>query len=284
MDHKLVRSEGYTFLLSKITVYAYFYLIKCNNLQVLKSLSNLRNLNLLGNPVADNEKSTKKVVIFIQMFFSPSAVFILSPCLKFLVSFLQIRSALPNLQIFNTKPVNKNSKINTLDIKPVNDFDAADDVNEKEEKAKEKKPKRHLQIEGRYDDDNGTKNDNHQSVKEKKWKRQRSEDDILNKEVRRTNETTSEKKVKSSKKRVSSEIDAIDNGETSFAELFDARPTDNPENGIDKVSSKTLDGVLPQGDSTMKKKKKRKKESVDPSEFVPSTMEVGMGGASTWDD
>lgn len=210
-------------------------------------------------------------------------MFILSPCLKFLVSFLQIRSALPNLQIFNTKPVNKNSKINTLDIKPVNDFDAADDVNEKEEKAKEKKPKRHLQIEGRYDDDNGTKNDNHQSVKEKKWKRQRSEDDILNKEVRRTNETTSEKKVKSSKKRVSSEIDAIDNGETSFAELFDARPTDNPENGIDKVSSKTLDRVLPQGDS-MKKKKKRKKESVDPSEFVPSTMEVGMGGASTWDD
>ncbi|KAM7273982.1 hypothetical protein ACFE04_028646 [Oxalis oulophora] len=76
---------------------------RCSDLKVLGSLTILRNLNLLGNPIAENEKLAKKV-----------------------------QKWLPNLHVFNSKPTKNNIKNERNDNK-VDDFSLDGEI-EKEPK------------------------------------------------------------------------------------------------------------------------------------------------------
>ncbi|XP_030522358.1 protein phosphatase 1 regulatory subunit SDS22 isoform X1 [Rhodamnia argentea] len=225
------------------------------HVKVLKSLVNLRNLNLLGNPIAENEKSTNK-----------------------------IRKALPRLQIFNAKPINKNTKIENLDVNVVDEFPPVAGGKEiKEEERSDKKPKHNVTM-GIYSQDGEP------STQGQKRKKQKSKYDLPRKEVpvHDNNDAAPEQKERKKTKRTkTSKLDVIDDTEASFMELFQAEEAaDNPKGDGERGGiGKDVDGDMLGGLACIPtKKKKPKKRSFDPSQLETSTDEIGMGGLSTWDD
>ncbi|KAI6669785.1 hypothetical protein NL676_004670 [Syzygium grande] len=226
-----------------------------SHVKVLKSLVNLRSLNLLGNPIAENERSTNK-----------------------------IRGALPSLQIFNAKPINKNTKIEKLDVNVIDECPPVADGKEiKEEEQRDGKSKHNVTM-GIY-----SENGEH-STQGQKRKKQKSKDDLPRKEApfHDNNDAAPELKERKKSKRVkTSELDVIDDAEASFMELFQAKEaTDNPKGDGEKgaIGKDVEDGVLLGGLVCIPtKKKKSKRRSFDPSQLQSSTNEIGMGGLSTWD-
>lgn len=224
-----------------------------SHVKVLKSLVNLRNLNLLGNPIAENEKSMNK-----------------------------IRKGQPSLQIFNAKPINKNTKIERLDVDVIDEFPPGTDGKEiKEEERSDKKSKHNVTM-GIYSESGG---------QGQKRKKQKSKDDLLRKEgpVHDNNDAAPEQKErKKSKRAKTSELDIIDNTEASFMELFQAEEAaDNPKGVGEKggIGKDVEDGFLLGGLVCVpSKKKKPKNRSLDPTQLQSSTDEIGMGGLSSWDD
>ncbi|CAK7329154.1 unnamed protein product [Dovyalis caffra] len=279
-----------------------------SDVKVLSSLVDLKNLNLQGNPIVENAKTTKKVQKF-----------------------------LPNLHIFNARPVDKSTKkgssgrpddsslipTNELDdlkekekdctretksSKHVMDqrsghFDNADDEVEKDLKQRRKKTKG--EVSKKEEASTDEKDDN---VVEKKLKRKKTNEkedpsnDLEMEDLRRKGKKSLEKlseddvhdddrnkvkrKLKSKKSREElNELDIIDNGEVSFADLFSVDAAENPKHGSEsKTLAKT--GInAPSGLLTVSaKKKKSKNQGLVSTIPLSPAVEVGMGGTSTWGD
>lgn len=198
---------------------------------------------------------------------------------------LQIRKALSSLQIFNAKPINKNTKNEKLDVNAVDEFPLIADGKEiKEEEQSDKKSKHNVTM--AIHSENGE-----HSMQGQKRKKPKSKDALPTKEgpVHDNDDAAPEQKDrKKSKRAKTSELDVIDDAEASFMELFRAEEAgDDPKGDGEKggIGKDVEDGVLLGGLVCIPtKKKKPKKRSFDPSQLQSSTDEVGMGGLSTWDD
>ncbi|KAF7805733.1 Protein phosphatase 1 regulatory subunit 7 [Senna tora] len=228
-----------------------------SDLKVLKSLVNLRNLNLLGNPVATNEKIARK-----------------------------IRKALPKLQIFNARPVDKHTKNEESDRVDADfllgsegpkDRDGTKEKNGKDHPTSEIEDE-HLETIGRksskkrkktvdvvskkdamvLDDENTAQNKDKEyknlvtdrknadpidaidlergkkSIKKSQRNKDKPQHEGL---VLQENVNKVDKKQKRSKNR--NEIDVIDDAEASFVDLFDVNDAEDGEHGgVIKVHDK----------------------------------------------
>ncbi|KAK0604061.1 hypothetical protein LWI29_011681 [Acer saccharum] len=134
-----------------------------SDLKVLGSLVGLKNLNLQGNPIAENDKLTKKV-----------------------------RKLLPNLHVFNAKPISKNSKNEKGDIV---------DEDKQGELSNEKNSKHHvtsLNKDGHLNDSRDI-----DMEKELKRKRKKTKDKLLMEEIQvNDNNRRAEKKQKKGQRRI----------------------------------------------------------------------------------
>ncbi|KAJ1408476.1 Leucine-rich repeat [Sesbania bispinosa] len=271
-------------------------------LKVIKSLTNLRNLNLQGNPVATVDKITRK-----------------------------IKKALPKLQIFNARPVDKNTEnekggkvggLNDFSVDhadqnlrdgiqekksarfhPVgpNEYDhleAADDLDLGKKSSKKRKKtvdasKKEVdeQNTGHNKDRTDRKKDSvDPSMENKSTKKKLSKDDMpLDKGlVLEDNVTRIEKKAKKKQKNEEqSELDVIDNAEASFVELFNINDAENLNHGGEmKVrDTVTVAKDVKFVDSTvtsLAKRKSTKKQNME--SLLSPVAEIGMGGPSTWGD
>ncbi|KAJ6927727.1 hypothetical protein NC651_011677 [Populus alba x Populus x berolinensis] len=260
-----------------------------SDVKVLSSLVDLKNLNLLGNPIAENAKITKKVQKFS-----------------------------PNLHVFNARPVDKSArneisggaddssliptneldyhsekkKDHTRDVnssKHVTDqrrdhFDNASDDVEKDLRQKRKKTKGKV---SKMEEASTDEKDD--AVIEKKLKRKKPHVELLKNnddKIHNDDRTKVEKKLKSKKSRKElSELDIIDNGEVSFAELFSVDAVEYLKHNIesktaDKSGINALGGLL----TVSAKKKKTKNQGLVSTVPMSPAVEVGMGGPSTWGD
>ncbi|XVF19667.1 hypothetical protein REPUB_Repub11eG0130700 [Reevesia pubescens] len=272
-----------------------------SELKALDSLVNLKNLNLQGNPIAEKEKLAKKV-----------------------------KGLLPNLLIFNARPIDKSIKNEIGEIVDIASHNAAyeedthaekkmdqkrkknpkfqvsvekQDVNldsatgldaEKELKRKRKKGNDKLSTEvlGVEEDiivekekkkkkSNGEQeNPSHLNVEKNITQKGRNTNDMLLKDV-----SVHEEKSKKKKLEKRAELDIIDDGGTSFTELFTVDvagvEADGKRNIVNRAGQDTKSAV---GLVTYPVKKKKSKRAVLPELQLSPAVEVGMGGASTWDD
>lgn len=121
---------------------------------------------------------------------------------------------------------------------------------------------------------------------ERKHKKQKKSEALKEKT---SNVEDKEPAKKSSKKAKQNKASAIDDGETPFADLF-ISDLSNPLTGNRKVSNhnthqQNVDAAA--GLATFPKKKKQKKNIVTGAaavQFSSASDEIGLGGASTWDD
>lgn len=289
-------------------------ILRWSDLKVLTSLVNLKNLNVQGNPVAEKDTLAKK-----------------------------IKSALPDLQIFNAKPIEKytkNREIVEVDDSSITDtnrlevlkedkreligkrnskhlvMDSKDGRLEKgvvvEKKLKHKRHKTNDEVPGEdvvtYDDTLENVEDvdvekqfkrkrektsnNAKDIdveKELKQKRQKSEK-IPKKEVPGREEVDG--KVKRNQKKMSNmevggRLNIIDDPEASFADILAADTAENPKYSDEKkeVGKTVLDKNLLDGLVTFSaKKKKAKGHGTGSTLNLSPTVEIGMGGPSTWGD
>ncbi|KAF5744895.1 leucine-rich repeat and IQ domain-containing protein 1 [Tripterygium wilfordii] len=266
-----------------------------SDLKVLNSLVNLKNLNLQGNPIAEKDELAKKV-----------------------------QNSLPNLHVFNAKPINKFindrkdvnvGRVDSSSLIAGNEIDNASILNvdeqlkQKKKKAEEKTFKKEglvhkettdhdteevLKRKRKKSNDEISANEevnfeNSGVDVEMKPKKKMKKENLSKKEVRVIEQNNGEVKNKLRKKlkKVQGELDIIDDGEASFADLFAANSTENTKYGgvekkVDKVvhNLKDADGLA----AYPAKKKKSKSKGIEPKlDFTP-TVEIGMGGLSTWDD
>ncbi|KAL9228601.1 hypothetical protein vseg_004160 [Gypsophila vaccaria] len=251
-----------------------------SDLEALSSLRHLKNLNLLGNPIAEKAKLLKK-----------------------------INKLAPSLQIFNSKRMDqlnheKNRKVerdagnadepfkkkieNSSDGKEVNDdgnakkkeksgktvkveaktADITDDENSKDKNAYLKSQKTVATEVAKTEPDEETK-----SKKSKKKKENRVDKEVPVQEV----DTTKTDK-KSKRKADKAGIDVIDDKERSFMELldYDAPKNMNPNNA---KNMDTIGAVV----TYPAKNKKSKGVQTSAVDLLVSAPEVGLGGPSAWD-
>lgn len=186
-----------------------------SDVKVLASLVDLKNLNLQGNPITEMDKLTKKV-----------------------------KKLLPDLHIFNARPIEKGSKR----------VDSAIDTLESDFRE--------------------------ETVVDKKLKRKKAHEQDESKNL---DSDKAEKKPESKKKReVLNEVDVIDDGDTSFADFFSVGARSS-ENGVEKKMADKAgkDKNVNSGQLAVSvKKKKNKNHGMDSVVQIP---EVGIGGPSTWD-
>ncbi|KAG5248128.1 hypothetical protein OIU76_030342 [Salix suchowensis] len=260
-----------------------------SDVKVLSSLVDLKNLNLLGNPIAENAKITKKVMKY-----------------------------LPNLHIFNASPVDNSAKnkssgrADDSSLIPTNELGYHSE--KKKDHARDVNSSKHAmdQRSGHLDNvsDDGEKDSRHKSKKtrgevskigeastdekddaviEKKLKRKKSHEKLLRNDdvtIHNDDRAEVEKKLKSKRSRKElSELDIIDSGQVSFADLFSVDTMENPKHNTE---SKTADknGInAPSGLLTVSaKKKKTKNQGLVSTVPLSPAVEVGMGGPSTWTD
>ncbi|XP_019199226.1 PREDICTED: uncharacterized protein LOC109192959 isoform X3 [Ipomoea nil] len=289
-------------------------IMRWSELKVLSSLVNLKNLNLLGNPIAEKEGLAKK-----------------------------IKKLVPTVVTFNAKPIDKILK------GEVGRADNSDDVNTELvvqnevpiDHVRRKNSRKHnflSENEGVHPDsmeeETLNHNDNIALFNEKSKKKLKlhkniadkveviSQDPGVTKESKHTNndtealsDTRKESKQKKPKKsefvtektsnqkvgvaKIEKELGkeqvakqsknaVIDDGETPFMDLFMA---DMSTNSISSGRMETDQGAIHTVDEIAgvvtfsKKKKKNKKQNIDPTALQLSTAadEVGLGGPSTWD-
>ncbi|KAK9175502.1 hypothetical protein WN944_027509 [Citrus x changshan-huyou] len=258
-----------------------------SELKVLKSLVSLNNLNLQGNPVAEYDKLAKKV-----------------------------KNLLPNLRIFNARPIDritKNEKDNIVD--KVNDSsnnaddtikvhmekkrDGTRETNDKpsnkeiqwsksDSAAGKKLKKKSKEKEGELDAINDAKNSGGIVPGRNKDgdKRKKTSENLSNKDIQVDDDDNRfKKKQKKQSKEKQGELDIIDNGEAAFAELFSANIAGNPEfdgdNMVNEASKfNSVDGLV----TTSAKKKKSKNRGMGLTVQLSQEPEVGLGGPSTWGD
>ncbi|MBA0736052.1 hypothetical protein Gogos_009643, partial [Gossypium gossypioides] len=260
-----------------------------SELKALDSLVHLKNLNLQGNPLAEKDKLAKKV-----------------------------KRLLPNLHIFNARPIDKSIKNKEGEI--VNIASHSTDIHMEEKTGQKRKmnPEFLVSVEKQdvNHDSNATAFDTEKELKRKKKKGNDklstevpiAEDDVVvekeekkkkpkvEQKGRKTNDkfstsmhedvTTGEEKPKRKKKlEKRAELDIIDDAGASFSELFATDVADPIQDGkrkiIDRASqdTKSSDSLV-----TYPVKKKKSKHAVLAELELTPAIEVGMGGVSTWGD
>ncbi|KAJ4845131.1 hypothetical protein Tsubulata_018387 [Turnera subulata] len=275
-----------------------------SDVKVLKSLVDLKNLNLQGNPIAENDKVAKKVQKF-----------------------------LPHLHILNARPIGKSTKnaigeVNDFSLNPASELEVQQQ--ERKDQGRKKKSSKHeadqnksrdFDNAGEVDVANGFEQETETTMVklskkeevatfkrddnmiEKKLKRKKSQEqestnefekEIDLKEKRKKTEdkgikddnTAAAKKPKKSREKLNM-LDIIDNKEVSFADFFSADASASPEHdGEKKIVNKAVEGMNSQSGlvAVSGKKKKSKNKGVGNVLQLPSAIEVGMGGPSTWSD
>ena len=127
-----------------------------------------------------------------------------------------------------------------------------------------------------------------QVEKESRHKKQQKNDKLSKKQVpvHEVVDAKVEKKLKKTNVRQGA-LDVIDDPEASFMEIFAPDNAENPKfDDKKKIANKalkdmkTLDGLV----SISVKKKKAKSHGVDPAPHISPTLEIGLGGHSTWGD
>ncbi|TYG55791.1 hypothetical protein ES288_D08G011600v1 [Gossypium darwinii] len=260
-----------------------------SELKALDSLVHLKNLNLQGNPIAEKDKLAKKV-----------------------------KRLLPNLHIFNARPIDKSIKNKEGDIVNIASYSSDIHMEEKTGQKRKKNPEFLVSVEKQdvNHDNNATAFDTEKELKRKKKKGNDklstevpiAEDDVVvekeekkkkpkvEQKGRKTNDkfstsmhedgTTGEEKPKRKKKlEKRAELDIIDDAGASFSELFAIDVADPIQDGkrkiVDRASqdTKSSDSLV-----TYPVKKKKSKHAVLAELELTSAIEVGMGGASTWGD
>lgn len=180
-----------------------------------------------------------------------------------------MKKVLPNLQIFNAKPIERdNIRENSKKKNPSHSkdphLDGAADY-EAVREVKRKKPDPRL-------------------VSKKNITSQSEED---NSHI--ASDLEAGKKVKRKKPKILDEgkLEGIDDGEAPFMELVLSSSTGDPTDGggkkrdVDAIQDvKSLSGVV----SVSSNKKKTKSEKGTALDFLSPPAEIGMGGPSTWND
>lgn len=207
---------------------------------------------------------------------------------------------MPNLHVFNAKPIDKTSKNEKGDL--------ADNVNDPSNKRKSRKEDKgdHIQLVDSNEDISGDILDKEKNSKrdasavnkygnlsdhgdtemkkDSKRKMKKTTDKQTIEEVQKndSSKTTKERKNKRSNEDPS-ELDVIDDAETSFQDLFNVKlktnPKDYKETIVTEVAHQNKSSVGAFAGSSAKKKKS--------SHRITSTsheVEVGLGGPSTWGD
>ncbi|CAI9781418.1 unnamed protein product [Fraxinus pennsylvanica] len=262
------------------------FITKRSDLKVLSSLVNLKNLNLQGNPVSEQENLVKKV-----------------------------KNLVPNVQIFNGRPIEKimtTEEIDKGDVSSAKRTSKKGDPDNTGSLGLEKR-KNLFDEKASYGPEDGTilekkinkklkillQNDNNitdvetptvepHEKKKSKHKMQHTDEPVMGKasDIQGDHIMIDKKPDKKSRKKVKGDnINVIDSAEAPFMDLF----TDKTDAGINtdekKLDHKTKDRDAVSCLVTFPTKKKKKNRSVDPAALQLSPVEeVGLGGPSTWDD
>lgn len=249
---------------------------------------------------------------------------------------------LPNLHIFNARPVDKSIKkgdsgrvdnTDEVSVIPANELEAPkgkkkdsmrenklseheidqsrgghlgnlSDANKKRDLKKKKKVEEKLsckEVVPGYGGDNMSErklkrktsqeqnNGDDNILEDLKQKRRKTDDKFLKKDVKvqGDDKSTVEKKPKSKKSREEQgELDVIDNGETSFADLFAVNAAESPKLGDEKKMVDKAEDASSMGGGLVASAKKKitKNRGRGAAVQLPAAVEVGMGGPSTWAD
>ncbi|MQM00127.1 hypothetical protein Taro_032859, partial [Colocasia esculenta] len=252
-------------------------IMRLSDLKVLSELHNLKNLNLQGNPISENPKLIKK-----------------------------IRKLVPNLQIFNAKPIERWNQSKKLpeDIsvpKKGDRFPEDTTAFESEEKVKSSKPRTDTATSGKKTKKRLGTTDNtqtHALKDESKTKKPKVGSHLTEKVIASINDDENfpvnaddakEKEVKkeSTTTKGGSKPVEFDDGETSFMELILS------EDATGKAAGKPRGLMQPSWDEKLlggmvvdlSKKMKAKNSRRGPSVHQTTSLHVpafGEGGASTW--
>ncbi|MBA0553093.1 hypothetical protein Golob_012310, partial [Gossypium lobatum] len=272
-----------------------------SELKALDSLVHLKNLNLQGNPIAEKDKLAKKSLDMISG-----------------TTMLQVKRLLPNLHIFNARPIDKSIENKEGEIVNIASHSTDIHMEEKTGQKRKKNPEFLVSVEKQdvNHDSNATAFDTEKELKRKKKKGNNklstevpiAEDDVVvekeekkkkpkvEQKGRKTNDkfstsmqedgTTGEEKPKRKKKlEKRAELDIIDDAGASFSELFATDVADPIQDGKRKIvnrasqDTKSSDSLV-----TYPVKKKKSKHAVLAELELTPAIEVGMGGASTWGD
>ncbi|KAE8673655.1 Detected protein of confused Function [Hibiscus syriacus] len=276
-----------------------------SELKALDSLVNLKNLNLQGNPIAEKDKLAKKV-----------------------------KRLLPNLQIFNARPIDKSVKNKDSETVAVasHSMDYTEDIYMEDKKGQKRKKNPEFQVSVEKQDVNHDNAPDLDTEKESKRKKKKGNDKVsvdegdgivveknekkkskgeqenlsrldaeknITQKGRKTNDKQSKKEVsvhedgiageeKPKKKKMlekRAELDIIDDSGASFTELF-ANDAADPIDDCKRKIVDRADQYTKSSDHSVTypaKKKKGKHVMLAELQLSPA-IEVGMGGASTWDD
>nr|GMD73829.1 leucine-rich repeat-containing protein ODA7 [Ipomoea batatas] len=313
-------------------------IMRWSDLKVLSSLVNLKNLNLLGNPIAEKEGLAKKIKKLV-----PTVVtFNAKPIDKILKGEVgradNSDDVNTELVVQNEVPIDhvrrKNSRKHNFaseneGVHP----DSIGDWDGKESKPKKQKRSETQEEEALNHKDNKVISQDPDVTKESKQKNKKKNENAkektsdremqqlenkkhTNNDIEALSDTRKESKQKKPKKselvtektsnqkvgvaKIEKELGkeqkeakqsknaVIDDGETPFMDLFMA---DMSANSISSGKMETDQGAIHSVDEIAgvvtfsKKKKKNKKQNIDPTALQLSTAddEVGLGGPSTWD-
>ncbi|XP_050367539.1 uncharacterized protein LOC126785904 [Argentina anserina] len=253
-----------------------------SELKVLGSLANLKNLSLQGNPVAEKDKLAKK-----------------------------IKKMLPNLRVFNARPIdryNKNEKVARVDAVDEeqkhrnvkhHEFSETKDSNLDSAKELDMKRKRNMEkanenvsdqeVLVRGDEGDSIKKKRHQVVNEdfSNLKDAADLEESKGKKLKKKGHKDDDGKVKKKldKTKQQSELDIIDDADTPFLELFsDDKVVDAVDDGNQsKVKDKaSQDTKLSSGVVTITSSKAKNRSTGSTLPLLP-VDEIGVGGPSSWD-
>ncbi|XP_062016507.1 protein phosphatase 1 regulatory subunit SDS22 [Rosa rugosa] len=251
-----------------------------SELKVLDSLVYLKNLNLQGNPVAEKDKLAKK-----------------------------IKKMLPNLHVFNARPIDKYTKnekgarVDAVDEEKYRDskhqglgetkdsnLDNARELDMKRkrnrEKANENVSDQEVLVQEDEEGDSIKKKKRHQVVNEDFSNLEDAADleESKGKKLKKKGHKDDDTKVKKKLDKVKqqSELDIIDDADTPFLELFSDDKVVDAEDDGEQSKDKASHTKLSSGVVTITSSKAKKRSTGSTLPLLP-VDEIGVGGPSTWD-
>ncbi|RZC84103.1 hypothetical protein C5167_046877 [Papaver somniferum] len=238
-------------------------------LKALSSFNSLKNLNLQGNPIAENDTLAKKV-----------------------------KKLVPNLQIYNSRPIERskaNERNSKKDVKssvvdnssPSKASDIKDLNEEQNEVPRNEKTSKKRIFSEEEDDPSINKKDTNMEKDELKKKKSKV-NKLPAKDISSSNkgeiEAEDRLKRKNSKKVKENTVDMIDDGETSFMDLITSSSRDPKER---KTEEETVRAKKSVSEALVTFPVNKKKVKGVPTGLAAlqlfSPDEVGMGGHSSWD-
>ncbi|KAH1104310.1 hypothetical protein GYH30_037962 [Glycine max] len=229
-----------------------------SELKVLELLTNLRNLNLQGNPAATVNKVMRK-----------------------------IKKALSKLQIFNARPVDKDTE-NKKGRKSSKKRKRTVDASKKEDRVVDEENKGHKKDKADRKKESLITNVDPGMENKSTKKKAKKDDKPLDKGFAlEENVSKVEKKLKKQHKNdEQSELDVIDDAEASFAELFKINDAENLNLADEmKAQDKAPKEVMKLAGDPVTSFAKHKNAKIQNMESLSAPVaEIGMGGPSTWGD